>query len=132
MQPRGFRRDDFSEKDPAQLTSAHYITPMTGPYSVLVFDVAHTHDDGEHVVSGFATLDDARLYARRRSRASLEELRKPGLADAELRRLWYLYGEDCKVMGDGYSGARELDRFIAEPAQGNDINWTALTPRSET
>jgi hypothetical protein len=105
---------------------------MPGPYSVLIFDMAHTHDGGERVVPGFATLDDARLYARRRSRASLEELRRSGLADAELRRLWYLYGEDCKVMGDGYSGAAELDRFIAEPAGGDDIDWTALTPRSET
>ena len=114
-----------------QIKRAHDITPMTGPYSVLVFDMAHTHDDGEHVVSGFATLDDARLYARRRTRASVEELRKPGLADAELRRLWYLYGEDCKVMGDGYSGADDLDRFIAEPARGGDIDWTTLTPRTK-
>jgi hypothetical protein len=106
---------------------------MPGPYSVLVFDMAHAgHDDGEHVVSGFVTLDDARLYAHRRSRASLEELRKPGIADAELRTLWYLYGEDCKVIGDDYSGAGELDRFIAEPARDIDCDWTALTPRRNT
>jgi hypothetical protein len=102
-------------------------------YSVIVFDMARTgHDDGEHVVSGFATLDAARLYARRRTRASVEELRKPGIADADLRQLWYLYGEDCTVIGGAYSGAGELDRFIAEPASGADCDWTALTPRSET
>lgn len=98
-------------------------------YSVIVFDMAHTgQEDGEHVVSGFATLDAARLYARRRTRASVEELRKPGIADADLRKLWYLYGEDCKVMGDDYSGAAELDRFIAEPARDEDCDWMTLAP----
>ena len=102
-------------------------------HSVLVFDMAHTGlDDGEYVVSGFSTIEAARLYARRRTRASVEELRKPGIAPADLRRLWHLYGEDCKVLGDTYSGASEIDRFIAEPAQGEDCDWTTLTPRNET
>jgi hypothetical protein len=110
---------------------SHYITAMT--YAILVFDMAHTGlEDGEHVVPGFATLDAARLYARRRTRASVEELRKPGIADADLRQLWYLYGEDCTVLGDHYAGASELDSFIAEPAQGDDCDWTTLTPRNET
>jgi hypothetical protein len=100
------------------------------PYSVLVFDMAHTGlEDGEHIVPGFATLDAARLYARRRTRASVEELRKPGIAPADLRKLWYLYGEDCTVLGDDYAGASELDRFIAEPAEAEDCNWTALAPK---
>jgi hypothetical protein len=98
-----------------------------------VFDMAHTGlEDGEYAVSGFATLAAARLYARRRTRASVEELRKPGIADADLRKLWYLYGEDCTVLGDSYSGPAELDRFIAEPAPSEDCDFTALIPRSET
>jgi hypothetical protein len=105
---------------------------MTGApatYSVLVFDMAHTgHEDGEQVVSGFTTLAAARDYARRRTRASVEELRKPGIAAADLRKLWYIYGEDCTVPGDSYSGAAELDRFIAEPASKDDCDWTSIAP----
>ena len=95
--------------------------------SVLVFDMAHTgHEDGEHRVSGFRNLASAREYARRRTRASIEELRRPGIAADELRQLWALYGEDCAVLGDSYRGSSELDRFIAEPGEFDDCDWQSL------
>jgi hypothetical protein len=98
-------------------------------FSVLVFDMAHTgDDDGEHRVNGFATLADAREYARRRTRASIEELRKPEMTAAELRELWTLFGEDCSVLGDSYCGSSELGHFIAEPAGTGECDWPLLAP----
>ncbi|MGX5840831.1 hypothetical protein ACWGTI_08930 [Mesorhizobium sp. ArgA1] len=61
--------------------------PGEPPFAVLVFDMAKTGEpDGEQLISGFATLDAATSYAIARVRASVEELRKPGIAAAELRR----------------------------------------------
>ena len=85
-------------------------------------------DDGEHRVDGFESLDDAREYARRRTWASIEELRKPGMKPEDLRRLWALYGEDCSVLGDSYCGSTELERFIAKPATYRERDWLALDP----
>jgi hypothetical protein len=97
---------------------------------VLVFDMAHTGEkDAECRVDGFQTLDDARDYARSRTRDSLEELRGPDVGPAELRTLWSVYGEDCSVLGDEYCGSSELDRFIAEPADAYQRDWHSLDPR---
>jgi hypothetical protein len=98
-------------------------------FSVLVFDMAHTGDeDGEHRVDGFRSLEQAREYARRRTRASIEELRKYDMPVSELRELWTLFGEDCSVLGDSYCGSSELDYFIAEPAEADECDWSSLAP----
>ncbi|MER9688458.1 hypothetical protein [Mesorhizobium sp. M0139] len=104
--------------------------PGEPPFAVLVFDMAKTGEpDGEHVVSGFDTLEAATSYAIARVRASVEELRKPGIATAELRQLWQLYGEDCSVLNAGVRGSDLLDDFIATPATPAECNWQALAPR---
>jgi hypothetical protein len=54
-------------------------------HSVLVFDMARTGEpDGERTVRGFRNLETAQAYAQARVRASVEELRKPGIGAAEL------------------------------------------------
>jgi hypothetical protein len=99
-------------------------------FSVLVFDMARTGEpDGEHLVSGFASLETARNYAQARVRASVEELRKPDQSAAELRSLWHIYGEDCAVLGDSWTGREHLDLYVAIPAMPAECNWAALTPR---
>jgi hypothetical protein len=97
-------------------------------FSVLVFDMAHRGEpDGERVVPGFGSLAEARAYAEARVRSSVEELRKPGIAADELRSLWFLYGEDCKVLGDD-AGSTDIDLYIAVPATRPECDWLALTP----
>lgn len=104
-----------------------------GAFAVIVFDMARTGEpDGERLVEGFASVEAARAYARARVRASVEELRTPGLAAADLRTLWHLYGEDCRVPGDGFSGRDRLDAFIAEPATPAERDWPALAPAVST
>ena len=99
-------------------------------YSVLVLDMAHSHDpDGERIVPGFATVEDARRYAEARTRASVEELRGRNAGTAELRTLWHLYGEDCIVIGGDYRGSASLDLYIETPADAAELDWRALTPR---
>ena len=91
--------------------------PGEPPFTVLVFDMARTGEpDGELMVRGFETLDAATSYAIARVRASVEELRKPGIAAAELRQLWHIYGEDCSVLNADVRGSDLLDDFIATPA----------------
>lgn len=98
-------------------------------FSVLVFDMAHTGEpDAECIVPGFGSLAEARAYAEARVRSSVEELRKPGIAADELRSLWFLYGEDCKVLGEG-AGATDIDFYIAVPAAPSECDWPALAPR---
>jgi len=99
-------------------------------FSVLVFDMAcNGEPDGERRVCGFSSVEAARIYAETRVRASLEELRKPGQSEAELRSLWYLYGEDCSVLGDSWKGHEQIDFYIAIPATPDECDWAALTPR---
>ena len=104
--------------------------PGRQDFSVIVFDMAHTGEpDAEHIVSGFGSLSEARTYAEARVRASVEELRKPGISAHELRSLWFLYGEDCKVIGD-HAGRTDIDFYIAVPATMSECDWPALAPPS--
>lgn len=85
--------------------------------------------DGEHQVTGFATVDEATAYAIARVRDSVEELRKPGITATELKQLWSIHGEDCSVLNNPVRGSDLLDLFIATPATPAERNWQALTPR---
>lgn len=107
------------------------IPPPRDGLSVLVFDMAHTgRQDGERIVPGFADIAAARAYAEARIRSSVEELRKAGQPAAELRSLWFLYGEDCSVIGDaGFKSSDMLDIYVAIPATAAECDWPALTPR---
>jgi hypothetical protein len=112
------------------MPAAENARPSDYTYSVLVLDMAHTHDaESEQTVHGFATVEAARAYAEARTRASVEELRGRDTSPAEIRTLWHLYGEDCIVPGDSYRGGDALDLYIAVPAAAEEIEWQRLTPR---
>jgi hypothetical protein len=103
---------------------------MPKTWSVLVLDMFNYMDpeDGEQLVEGFESLEAANEYARRRVRSSVEEMR-PTANDAEgIRSQWFMFGEDCVVIGGGYKGLDELDDYIANPATPEEIDWASLTP----
>ena len=85
---------------------------------------------GYRVVDGFASFEAARAYAEARTRASVEGLRAADRTSAELRTLWHLYGEDCLVVGGGFSARDELDYYVALPASPAQCDWTRLAPAS--
>ena len=100
-------------------------------YSVIVCDMFHFADDPEHEIEvpGFSTTETAIEYARRRLRNSLEEQRTPEQTAEELRRLWYTFGEDCRVVGpEGlvYLASSELEHFIHNPATPEERDYLSL------
>jgi hypothetical protein len=99
-------------------------------FSVLVLDNSHLYDKNEEItVAGFPTLEAAREYARRRTRNSLEELRGNSTDEREIYDLWLMYGETCIVVGGDYRGSSEVDFFISNPADAEEQDWQALTPK---
>jgi hypothetical protein len=105
-------------------------------YAVLVIDMYHYDEESEVVVGDFPSYEVAREYARRRTRDSLEELRKPGQSDEELRGLWGLFGEDCLVIGGEparagplYAGYSELEFFAQHSASEDERDWVGLGRR---
>ena len=97
-------------------------------FAVLVIDMAHMGDDDSRIVDGFADFEAARAYAEARTRASVEELRGADQSAASLRSLWHMYGEDCLVIGGGFTGRDHLDDYIARPASASQCDWSRLTP----
>ncbi|KAI9011692.1 hypothetical protein DFJ74DRAFT_710605 [Hyaloraphidium curvatum] len=70
-------------------------------------------------------------YARRRTRASFEELRGPATALSDLRSLFHLYGEACLVEDDAYSGRDELDEMLLRPPPAPAlVDWKPLAPEA--
>lgn len=103
--------------------------PNDHTWSVLVFDMARTGEpDGERRVPGFDSIDKARAYAEARMRSSVEELRSEDASPDAIRRMWFIYGEDCIVLGEP-RGESPLDLYIAVPATPAECDWAALTPR---
>jgi hypothetical protein len=103
-----------------------YRLTRDGSFGVLVIGMSGYSSEEETHVMGFPTQELAQEYARRRTRDSLEELRTPGISDQELREQWYLFGEDCIVIGQEYTGASEIDYFIAHNATDLERDWQGL------
>jgi hypothetical protein len=80
--------------------------------------MAHYMDeDEERTVGGFPDFESAKAYARNRVRSSVEELRAHGQSPEDLRRLWFMFGEDAVVVGEeSYRGSQDLDEFIERRA----------------
>ena len=97
-----------------------------GEYAVLVIDMFRHDDESETIIRGFPSAALATEYARRRTRDSLEELRRPNQSATDLRRQWLLFGEDCCVIGQHYCGASEIDRFLTHPATREERDWQSL------
>jgi len=95
-------------------------------YRVLVIDMCNYDSDDDFCVGYFPGLESAREYARRRTRASVEENRAASKSPEDLRDRCFSFGEDCKVMGGGYIGFQELDYFIEHPATPEEIDYRAL------
>lgn len=106
--------------------------PAHDTWSVLVMDLYHYMDpDEETVVSGFASWDEARAYARARTWSSVEELRKPGMSAEELKHAWWSFGETALVIGaPHYSATDEIDYFVANQASPEQIEWTTPSRRA--
>lgn len=104
-------------------------TSCTETFSVRILDMFHHGDpDEEFTISGFKTFEAAREYARRRTRDSVEENRPLSTSPQELREQWFMFGEDCLVLGGEYSGFEELDFFITNPATAEERDYVSLKP----
>jgi hypothetical protein len=96
-------------------------------WKVLIRDLSHGDGSEDFVLSGFPTFELARDYARRRTRASLEEARKPGATPGQIKSQWQGFGELVTVLDEpGYSPAAEIDEFIKRPASAEDIDHLTI------
>ena len=103
---------------------------MNKTYSVLIIDMYHYDADSDYSIGGFPTYELAREFARRWVRDSVEELRQPDQTAAQLRKMWYGFGEDAVVIGGEphYAGSHELDFFIHNPAAPEERDWQSIRP----
>jgi hypothetical protein len=62
-------------------------------------------------------------------RDSIEELRKPGQTEEEIRKLWNAYGESACVVGDD-GGPDEIDTWLREIATAEQHDWQATLIKS--
>jgi hypothetical protein len=101
-------------------------------YRVFVTDHYHGAPAGAaDVVCGFPSVEVATEYARRRTRASVEELRSPGQAAEDVRSAFLLYGESSAVLAGServYDAGDELDYFVRNPASAEQRDWISLEP----
>lgn len=96
-------------------------------YSVLIIEMSHYQDpEGEYEISGFPSIELAKEFARRYVRDSVEELRKLNQNPDQLRKLWFIYGEDASVIGGDYHGSSELQYFIDHPATDEERDWKKI------
>ena len=71
---------------------------MPATWAVIIFDrFRHGEPDGEILIEGFPSCELAREYATRRVRDSIEECRKTGQSEEEIRKIWNAYGESACV-----------------------------------
>ena len=105
-------------------------------YSVRVVEVhKERHSDSHRRKLGFADFEEARDYARRRTRDSIERLRSEGLQGNDLRAAYLDRGTYCVVEGgaEHYHSVSELDEFFAAAATKQQRNWAPMdsdiTPR---
>jgi hypothetical protein len=100
---------------------------MKQGYEVLIIDMSYD-EEKNFVVEGFPTVELANEFARRWVRDSVEELRTSNQTREELRRLWFIFGEDASVLGGEphYAGSHELDYFIEHPATREERDWQAI------
>ena len=96
-------------------------------YSVLIIDMSYDSEK-DFVVGGFPTVELANEFARRWVRDSVEEMRAVDQTREDLRRLWYMFGEDASVLGGEphYTGSHELDFFIDHPATAAERDWREI------
>lgn len=111
--------------------------PGAPAYTVMTIDRFHVpDDDAASFYRGFPTAELAIEFARRWTRDSLEDHRKPGTARAEVRSLWSQFGEHAVVRGPGDPGPRvydscdEVESFLDHPATAEERDWKAILIRA--
>lgn len=101
-----------------------------GGWKVRIHD--HSVPAEENVIDeigGFETLMHANAFARRYVRASVEHCRLAA-ADGEVLKVWFAWGEDAEVAGEGgWRSADELALFATQVAGEEECDWRALDPR---
>ncbi len=103
---------------------------MANSYSVLIIDNYHMDPEEDFTIDGFPTLELAQEFARRWTRDSLEEQRKPHQAREDLSAMWAMFGENAIVLGGDYNGRDELDFFIDHPATPEEQDWQAIEKKA--
>lgn len=97
--------------------------------AVVVLDMYNFQEqDGRFLIDGFEDLSQARDYARRRTRSSVEELRSHCGSIDELRWRWLIFGEDAVAVGEPgetYSAYADLEQLLATPASAEEQDWLA-------
>jgi hypothetical protein len=97
--------------------------------------VVHIHEmnryadeSGQYVAHEFEDFSTAKEYARRYTRASVEEVRKDSSSPEELKTQWFGFGAGASVSGgrNTYSGSDEIDFFIATPASAGELDYQSL------
>lgn len=99
---------------------------MSNTYSVLIIDNYHMDPDHDSTIDGFPTPE----FARRWTRDSLEEQRKPKQTKEKLSAMWAMFGENAIVIDGDYNGRHELDFFIDHPASRKEKDWQAIKKRA--
>ena len=104
--------------------------PDEREWAVLVMDLGrHQDPEGETLVEGFPTYQQAKEYAKRRTRASVEEVRGQVLSPELIRSHWMAFGESCLVVGEDYRASEEIEFFIwHRPNSPEELDWQSLTP----
>jgi len=101
---------------------------MSDGYSVRIIDMFHYDEEEDYFIGDFPTFELAKEFARRWVRDSVEGQRKSGQSGEELRRMWYMFGEDASVIGGEphYAGSHELDFFVSHPATEEERDWKTI------
>ncbi len=103
---------------------------MASSYSVLIIDNYHMTPEEDFTIDGFPTFELAQEFARRWTRDSLEEQRKPDQTKEDLSAMWAMFGENAIVLGGDYNGRHELDFFIDHPASPEEQDWQAIKKKA--
>ena len=94
-------------------------------YSVLVVDMFKAPlKESKHTVGGFATLELAREYARRRTWGSGEEQRRRHVAGAdEIKRRCYQFGKNCSVVDDVNGNPKLTHLILKRQSEIDPLRW---------
>ncbi len=99
-------------------------------YSVLIIDNFHLEPEYDFEINGFPTLELAIEFARRWTRDSLENFRRPNQSKEDIRKMWYMFGESAFVIGGNYHASSELDFFIDHPATPEERDWQSIKKKA--
>ena len=120
-----FATPHFAHDDAIRTHPQRVDDQIAGSNAAQPFDIRrprlHAHD--VILVEGFPTLEAARLYARRYTWATVEEMKE--VPDSHTAFL--IYGETARVVGDEYTTWHdEVDYFFAHEPTAEDTDWESL------